>query len=296
MSCSWVDRDDGLKAKARLTARGYEQHLTGTEKFYSGTPLATTLRTLLVVAKLRGYSVSVGDCQDAFLQAPIQDAEEVWVWPPPEAQESEGHAWLLHKTLPGLKGGPAAWGDHATEITRKEFGLTPSRVDPCVSSNIQKEIWIMRHMDDYLMVGHQDGLQQLHSGMADKMRLRDITFVDNPGDSIQFLGWIISRTAAGFDLAVNSGLAKEIVNDAGLKGSARASSVPGSKDRVADDTPATTIEHSYYRTQVGRLLFYSVLRPDLQFVTTQLAKHVHAPTVSHLIMLKRAIQRIGFFT
>ena len=77
LTCRWVDRDDGTKAKSRLTARGYEQRLTGDEQFYSHTPLATTLRTLLVVAQSLGYSVAVGDCQDAFLQAPIQEQEEV---------------------------------------------------------------------------------------------------------------------------------------------------------------------------------------------------------------------------
>ena len=126
LTCRWVDRDDGVKTKSRLTARGYEQRLSGDESFYSGTPLAFSLRLLLVMAHLRGYSVSIVDCQDASLQVPIQEVAEVWVWPPPEAQESEGHAWLLRKTLPGLKGGPAAWGDHATETTTREFGLTPS--------------------------------------------------------------------------------------------------------------------------------------------------------------------------
>jgi hypothetical protein len=29
------------------------------------------------MARLCGYSVSIGDCQDAFLQAPIQEAAEV---------------------------------------------------------------------------------------------------------------------------------------------------------------------------------------------------------------------------
>ncbi len=67
LSCRRVDRDDGTKAKGRLTARVYEQSVAGEATFYAGTPLASTLRLLLVMAKFRGYSVSVGDCQDAFL-------------------------------------------------------------------------------------------------------------------------------------------------------------------------------------------------------------------------------------
>ena len=36
------------------------------------------------------------------------------------------------------------------------------------------------------------------------------------------------------------------------------------KDRVVDETSLEKEEHSYLRTQVGRLLFLSILRPDLQ--------------------------------
>ena len=61
----------------------------------------------------------------------------------------------------------------------------------------------------------------------------------------------------------------------------------GVKDRVADKTPQEKEEHSYFRTQVGRLLFLSVLRPDLQYAVGQLARHASAPTVLDRIALKR---------
>ena len=51
MSVRWVDVDDYQVAKSRLTDRGYEQALTGDEHFYSATPTAGVLRTLLVVAQ-----------------------------------------------------------------------------------------------------------------------------------------------------------------------------------------------------------------------------------------------------
>ena len=62
------------------------------------------------------------------------------------------------------------------------------------------------------------------------------------------------------------------------------------KDRVVDETPLEKEEHSYFRTQVGRLLVLSVLRPDLQDTVGQLARHASAPTVSDRIALKRLIR------
>ena len=62
LAIRWVDKDDYHTAKSRLTARGYEQELTGQENFYSATPQPATLRVLLVLAQALGLTVAVGDC------------------------------------------------------------------------------------------------------------------------------------------------------------------------------------------------------------------------------------------
>ena len=99
-----------MAVKSRLVCRGYEQHRDEDEQVYAATPSPASLRALLCVAQLRGLTVAVGDCSDAFLQAPLEGDGEVWVKPPPEAECMPGHAWLLKKTLPGLRCGPASWG------------------------------------------------------------------------------------------------------------------------------------------------------------------------------------------
>ena len=73
--CCWVDKDDYHTAKSRLTARGYEQELTGQENLYSATPQPATLRVfetcgssiagdsilgVLVLAQALGLTVAVG--------------------------------------------------------------------------------------------------------------------------------------------------------------------------------------------------------------------------------------------
>ena len=55
------------------------------------------------------------------------------------------------------------------------------------------------------------------------------------------------------------------------------------------ETPQEKEEHSYVRTQMGRLLFLSVLKPDLQYAVGQFETHASAPTVSDRIALKRLI-------
>ena len=152
LSIRLVDKDDYHTAKSRLTARGYEQELTGQENFHSATPQPATLRVLLVLAQALGLTVQVGDCAQAFLQAPLLGKSGVWVTPPPEAEVQPGRAWRLLKTLPGLNGGPAAWGHYATRVKEERYGLIQSARDPCVHSNVRERMWTMRHMDDYVVV------------------------------------------------------------------------------------------------------------------------------------------------
>ena len=138
LSIRWVDKDDYRTAKARLTAKEYEQERTGQENFYSVTPQPATLRLLLVVAQALGLAVAVGNCARAFLQALLLEKTEVWITPLPKAEVRPGRAWRLLKTMPGLKGGPAAWCHHATKVKEGLCGLVQSARDPCVHSNVRE--------------------------------------------------------------------------------------------------------------------------------------------------------------
>ena len=71
LSIRLVDKDDYHKAKARLTARGYEQELTGQQNFYIVTPQPATLRLFVVVAHAFRLALAFGDCAQACLQAPF---------------------------------------------------------------------------------------------------------------------------------------------------------------------------------------------------------------------------------
>ncbi len=56
------------------------------------------------------------------------------------------------------------------------------------------------------------------------------------------------------------------------------------------EMPLDSEEYSYYRAQVGRLLFLTDLRPDLQSAIGQLLSRVSRPSVSDRIVLKRCIR------
>ena len=133
-------------------------------------------------------------------------------------------------------------------------------------------------------------VRELTEDMGHTMLLRDVQFLEPGKPPVKFLGWMLERTVNGFRLMINPQLIEDIVQDFGLASSTRKCATAGVKERVIDETPLEREEHSYFRTKVGRLLFLSVLRPDLQYAVGLLARHASAPTVKDRIALKRRIR------
>ena len=148
----------------------------------------------------------------------------------------------------------------------------------------------MRHMDDYVVVGPHAKVSELTEDVGHTKLLRDVQFLEPGKPPVKFLGWMLERTVNGFKLMINPQLTEDIVQDSGLANSTRKCATAGVKDRVIDEIPLEREEHSYFRTQVRRLLFLSVLRPDLQYSVGQFARHASAPTVSDRIAFKRLIR------
>lgn len=112
LSVRWVDSGT-TEVKSRLVTRGYEQE-DPDHTFFAATPSSSTLKVVLVLAAVFGWSVEIGDAESAFLQADYEG--DAWVHPPPEANEDKDVCWKVLKILPGLRGGPRVWGNHATTV------------------------------------------------------------------------------------------------------------------------------------------------------------------------------------
>ena len=109
-------------------------------------------------------------------------------------------------------------------------------------------------------VGPHAKVSELTEDMGHTMLLRDVQFLEPSKPPVKLLGWMLERTVNGFRLMINPQFIEDIVQDSGLANSTRKCATAGVKDRVIDETPLEREEHSYFRTQVGRLLFLSVLR------------------------------------
>jgi hypothetical protein len=97
-------RSDGSleRYKAHLVAHGFQQE-HGRDYDETFTPVAhlITLRTLLVVASVRGWSISQLDVKNVFLNGEMYG--DVYMCPPPGDSVPEGMVYHLCRSLYGLK-------------------------------------------------------------------------------------------------------------------------------------------------------------------------------------------------
>ena len=50
--------------------------------------------------------------------------------------------------------------------------------DSCAHSNVKGRVWVLRHMDDYLIAGPLSKLEHLTEDMAVTMLLRGVQFLE----------------------------------------------------------------------------------------------------------------------
>jgi hypothetical protein len=113
ITCKWVYkvkiRSDGSleRYKARLVARGFQQeHDRDYDETFAPVAHMTTIRTLLVVASVRGWSISQLDVKNIFLNGELR--EDIYMRSPPGYSVPEGMVYQLCRSLYGLKQAPRA--------------------------------------------------------------------------------------------------------------------------------------------------------------------------------------------
>ena len=112
---------------------------------------------------------------------------------------------------------------------------------------------------------------------------------------MQILGRILEKTAAGYAISCSPKLVESILKEEGLI-ETRGTFLPGDKTRQKEEDDDEHLDeegHAHYRRQVGKLLWMSVDRLDLQHTVLRLARSVSAPTRGDAGMLKRCLRYLA---
>jgi hypothetical protein len=190
-------RSDGSleRYKARLVARGFQQeHGRDYDETFAPVAHMPTVRTLLAVASVRGWSISQLDVKNAFLNGELH--EEVYMKPPPGYYVPEGMVCRLRRSLYGLKQAPRAWFQRfASIVTAADFSA--SAHDPALFVHTSSHgRTLLLYVDD-MIITRDD-----HEYIAFvKARLNEQFLMTDLGPLRYFLGIEISSTHEGFYLS-----------------------------------------------------------------------------------------------
>ena len=111
-------------------ARGFQQEYDrGYEETFAPVAHMQTVRTLVVVAAVRGWHLTQLDVKNVFLHGDLR--KEVYMTPPPGLRISPGLVCRLRRALYGLKHTPRVWFERFSSVV-EAVGFTASIHDPAV--------------------------------------------------------------------------------------------------------------------------------------------------------------------
>ena len=115
------------KGKARLLVQDVRRGPVSPEH-WAATPSTVSLRVCLLLGAAAGHGATAIDISWAFLYADLREKDRVAVTPPP-GHGAKGEAWLLQRSLYGLRVAPALWAEHLgrklAATASGEAGWTP---------------------------------------------------------------------------------------------------------------------------------------------------------------------------
>lgn len=282
------------KFKARLVADGNTQRWgIDFDKVFSTVAKLSTLRLALILAAAYDYNLSSIDVRQAFLQAIL--SEELYMMVPPSLPEcdSDGYPLVvrLKRSLYGLKQAGREW-HKLFSTTLNRWGFTQSCIDTCLFTYRRGEsmlilvVWV----DDCIIVDNDPVLRdEFVRYLGD----------NHPTEDKRELTWVLQvkvvRDRVNHALALSQELyIRDLVNrhgqlisgltrrfdspfDATVDLSSAQCPTPGSQEQI-DMQPNREV----YMSLVGAYLWLSnVSRPDICFISSQLAKYVSNPGFAH---------------
>lgn len=266
ISTKWVYtiKEDGRK-KARLVARGFQEHTRGEESFnYSPVCRIDTVRILLSFACQNNWRMKQVDVPTAFLNGIIDYPVYIKT---PEGVNSTNKSLKLNRALYGLKKAPKFWNERFNSFMVK-LGFVRSNYDFCLYH--KKDVFLVLFVDDAIITGNDKAIDDLLNNLRMKFKVREMNVSNFLGMKIELHEKEIKITQTRFIEKLietfNMQDCKKVLTpmEAGFK-------MDLDSKPLDDKVP--------YRSLVCGLMYLSTTtRPDLSFPVSFLARYLDKTT------------------
>ena len=255
---------------------------------FAASPTSMAQRIIVQRALERGWSLVPGDVATAFLHAPLPEDMCILVKPP--ATEKSGCLWRLRKALYGLRVAPRLWQEWFAK-TAKSHGFRRLLADAQLYEHEATGALMMVFADDILLAVKDTDTERVKADLDAEMKIRWGEVVGEQ-QWTRYLGREWRRVQDGYEVRIPECYWTATLARAGLQ-HCKPVMTPGESGTVHEDPDAPQLDkqqHSLYRTLVGRLMWTLAERPDLAFVSKELARKVQAPTTQDWQRLKRLLR------
>ncbi|CAL1392356.1 unnamed protein product [Linum trigynum] len=271
--------------KARLVAKGFTQ-IPGVDYHDTFAPVAkmVTVRSLIAVAALRNWPLHQLDVNNAFLHGDLD--EEVYMkMPEGFGQPNDTRVCRLKRSLYGLKQASRNWHAKFTS-SLLQLGFKQSKFDYSLFIAHKGSTFVaaLIYVDDVVLTGNNEQFISLV-----KQRLDNDFSIKDLGPLKFFLGIEVARSPNGIVLSQRK-YAIDILEDSGLA-NGRPSAFPMEQHHQLGmaNTPSSA-DPGQYRRLIGRLLYLTVTRPDLQYSVNFLCQFVADPKQEHFTAAARVLR------
>jgi hypothetical protein len=282
--------------RARLVALGYSQ-VPGVDYTDNFAPVINdvTLRVLLVMCLVLGYSTQVIDVETAFLHGILE--EEIYMKPPSgytecTGEDATGKCLLLGKSLYGLVQAARQWWKDINTFLVEELNFTCSPVDPCLlyRTTDSGTVFLCLYVDDFLLVGDNDAIVEAIQEIKAAYTVKELGPVEEyVGCNIKFMGDkilitqpdLIQKLKKNFERILDGLTSYKTPGPPG-EGVVRPC---GTDELISED------DQRVFRSGVGSLLYLMKhSRPDISNAIRELSKVMDGAAPEHLKNMYRAIK------
>lgn len=295
VGCKWVFKTkykaDGSieRHKARLVAKGYTQ-LEGIDFVDTFSPVAklVTVKILLALAAIKGWTLSQLDVTNAFLHGDL--TEEVYMELPLGYLGSKGESMplrpicRLHKSIYGLRQASRQWFNKFSAALISE-GFVQSQCDHSLfikKSSADSFTALLVYVDNIVIASNDDdAVAALKLALNKRFRMKDL------GPLRYFLGLEVARSAKGISISQRK-YALELLAETRQLGCKTSSVLMDPAFKLSESDGELLDDPKSYRRLIGKLIYLTITRPYLSFSVSRLSQFMANPKTTHM----RAATRI----
>jgi hypothetical protein len=275
------------RLKVRLVAKGFTQK-AGIDYTETFSPVAklVTVRVLLSIATIKGWCLLQFDVNNAFLHGDLK--EEIYMRKPPGySVGGANQVCKLLKSLYGLKQASRQWYSKFS-LSLIAFGFTQSKADYSLFTKVDNNSFtvLLVYVDDIIVAGNcSSSIASLKSFLHKQFKIKELGYLH------YFLGLEVARSSKGIHLCQRK-YALDILADSGTLPSKPLKLPLEQNFKLTKTSGAPLSDPSSYRRLIGRLLYLTIIRPDICYLVQILSQYMDTPTSIHLATAYRVLRYI----